>query len=403
MKKMKFFLNLSFIALLGLMVFSCNPDEADPPTITLESGAGLISSDANIDANTPFSIRLRGVKGGSALKSLTIQVDGTTIDAGKLSGDVASGLAAIPEVDQDQFTYEITIISHSEGTSEYAFILTDEAGESDDDKINITVSAGPLSISESNGQTVKHADDASLVDFSIKARIGENDLTNIAITDASGNLVPTDDLRWGESNVKFDSNPKVLNGDDIKGFEKTIYILASKYGNNNFKVTVTDAKGDKAELDLTIHVGQPFDDTYTVTVFNADGPKQGSVDLHAGTMVSSSDPLRDLMDGGIDLAQPVATNWKRSFKAVLGATMVVPTGADYTKIASREQAENMYSAGTEVTESNALNVGAVLIVRTDVDSDGEFDYFVINIDQVNNTDADNEDNFVISVKPSLDK
>ena len=402
MKKFNSLLKISLIAFLGLMVFSCNPDEVDGPSVSLESGTDLISADANLAANTAFNVSVNGFKGESSLKTLTIQVDGSTIDASKVTG-VASGTTLIPAGDQDNFTYAISIVSHDAGTAEYSFILTDEAGESDVTKINITVAGQPLGLEVVRGNAHVSNGATGKIMFGFKATKGANDITSVSVKDAAGNLVAKDLLFWDDSALEFANNPLDITGADAQGFDRNIYINVQNLGLNSYTIEVSDGT-ETASVAISATIGTVFDTIYTALVVNnADGTKKGSVDLHTGEVVSSSAPSRDLMDGGVDLNLPNATNWKKTFKAVQGATMVELGAVDFDAILSRDQAESMYNAGKPASETAALNIGDILVVRADQDGDNEYDYFVIRIDEVNITAADNDDNFVITVKASLDK
>ncbi len=384
MRKISLIPKLLIVLFAGFMLASC-VDTLDP--VVAVTGTPT----AAVNAGEVINITVKGTKGDVPLKTLQFLQDGQVIDASRLSGDVASGTHLIQGNDKEGFTYNVGIAVHSSGTATYEVVLTDEDGKTDNESFNVEVIAEELTLEVVNGTNSINLPDLPPVKvmFTLKAK-GGGSLQTISVVDGDGNSVAVEDLYWGEGNTNFDANPMTLAGDDVSGFEKSFWVRAQKPGENKFTVTVEDNLSNSASVTLTVILGGGIKDTSGVIMWNADGPKRGSVDLNTFTTVSSSSADKDIKDAGIDLSNG---NWFMKIKAVGGSTIVMgDANVDYNCIASTSQIEALYNAGTEVSETPVLSAGMVFFVKVGSD------YFAVRVAEVNPTTGDNLDNYKLDIK-----
>ncbi len=383
MRKVSFLSKLFIVLMAGFMLASCGED-LDP--VVAVTGAPT----AAVNAGETVNLTIKGTKGSAQLKTLQFLQDGQVIDASRLSGDVASGTHLITGADKDGFTYNVGIKVHDNGSASYEVVLTDDNGNTDNESFTVEVIAEDLKLEVVNGSSTITLGDLPPVKvmFTLKAS-GGSTLTTLAVTDGNGNSVSVDDLYWGESSTNFSDNPMTLSGDDLNGFEKSFWVRAKNPGTNNFKVTVNDDSGNSASVDLTVILGGGLKDTSGVIMWNASGPKKGSVDLNTFTTVSSSSSTKDIKDAGID----GNGKWIQKITAVGTSQMVMAdAGVTFEGIQSSAQIEAMFNAGTTVTETPVLSAGMIFFVKVDSD------YFVVKVAEVNATDTDNLDNYKLDIK-----
>ncbi len=383
MRKFSFLSKVLAVVTLGMFMASCG-SELDPVVAVTNTPTSAVN------AGEVFNISVKGTVGTAQLKTLQFLQDGQVIDAARLSGDVASGTHLITGADKDGFTYSVGIKAHDSGSATYEVVLTDDNGKTDNETFTVDVIAEDLTLEVVNGTPSITLTDAPPVKvmFTLKAS-GGGALTTLSVTDGDGNAVSTDDLYWGDANTNFSANPMPLAGDDVNGFEKSFWVRANKPGMNNFKVEVTDDNGTSASVDLVVNLAGGLQDTSGVIMWNADGPKKGSVDLNTFTTVSSSSADRDLMDSGID----GNGNWIQKIKAVKGAQLVMAAAnADFNNIQTAAQIETMFNNGTAVSETPKLDAGMIFTVKVGSD------YFAVMVMAANATSGDNLDNYSLRIK-----
>lgn len=120
--------------------------------VMLQAGAGYVSSDTTLDASaTEFTVRLAASRGDSPLDLLSVEQDGNLIEASRIT---IEGVPAdnnpyeLLDIDQNGFDLEITVALDAAGQSDYAFIVTDETGNSV--QADVRVGAG-TAVTELNG------------------------------------------------------------------------------------------------------------------------------------------------------------------------------------------------------------------------------------------------------------
>ena len=136
----------------------------------------------------------------------------------------------------------------------------------------------------------------------------------------------------------------------------------------------------------------------TVVVNNADGPDEGGLDLDNGVSVPRDSDMAELRDRGIDINLPLADNWIQRLEPRNGAELRLPdTTGDllvYANVDSREAIVAEFDRGTSVTESEKLESGDLLLVKS-----GD-DYYLVEVGTVNVTASDNTDFYELNIKQS---
>jgi hypothetical protein len=238
-------------------------------------------------------------------------------------------------------------------------------------------------------------------------------LTTIGVT-SGGSDVAVEDLRFNDADqaAEFGTNPLAFPAEFENGFDGTIYIKAPATGSQDFRITVEDASGETASVDVTLKSTTSIDGEFTVVVINnADGPVGvlGGLDLRNASDVpetvtgNPSNPAyvnADLVDQGIDVALPANQNWIQKIMPVNGAVLRTPDqaqseGFTYASADSKEAIVAAFDSGTAKTESDVVAVGDLFVVKK-----GD-DHFLLQCTNVVVTPADNTDRYEFSVKQAF--
>lgn len=229
---------------------------------------------------------------------------------------------------------------------------------------------------------------------------GDNPLESLTIRE-DGTLVPTARLEFN-SGFTTVQNPYLVTGTDVDGFEIIIDIEAHSDGVRTYSFIAEDQAGETDEISIDITIGasgEPIDDTFTMILLNnADGPSEGGLDLDVPEAVSSSSDNAEIRDMGIDLNQPIASNWIQRIEPVNGAVLAVVTSAGYNfaDIETKGQVVALFDEGEEVDMSSVVATGDAFVVRKDND------YFLLEVTEIILTSDDNNDYYQFDIKQALD-
>ena len=417
----KFFLKFTGLALLGLIftLTSCGDDEnpiINPPLgpeIRFVSEAGFLSSDAQLLPGETFRVKITGTQGDSPLKDLTIREDGAILPSGSdpedrvtsiidtnTGDDVTNNPSLIVGASTGGTTWEVTIIAHKVlEEHSYEFTLNDADGNTDVISLNINV-FGELSIElveetdfVSGNSTILGASDFNV---KVNASRGSAQIASIAVY-AEGALVDAANLTFG--GVVFDANPLTLSGANTDGFEEVVSISSQDKGTQTYTIEIKDEDGNTqtAEFDLTVMI-----EYVAVIVNNKDGQNLGGLDLDNGENVSFDSADAELRDLGIDLNQPLASNWIQEITAVNGAEIKIPDmtqveNFSYENATTREIIINAFDTGLALESGDKVEVDDMFVVKR-----GD-DYFLLSTTQVVVTPSDNFDYYEFDVKQVLGK
>lgn len=210
--------------------------------------------------------------------------------------------------------------------------------------------------------------------------------------------------------------PLVVN--DEATLELTITAPTTE-GSYDYEFRVTDVQNLTAKVDLTVTTEiptTPISMTLEGVLFNQAGPSgTGGLDLDTGTSTGSSAAAAEIRDMGLDCTIPApGLNWRRQIGSVNGTIIrkVDKTALEnftFDNVTAIEEIVGAYETGDELGSgqiSNCANtnktdvayvtgvvaVGDLFTVKKDSK------YYLIRIDEVNETNNNNNDNYVISIK-----
>lgn len=247
--------------------------------------------------------------------------------------------------------------------------------------------------------------------FSVRLDVspGDNPLKSITVREGSNNLNVARLTIEVNNSPLTSNNPFLLTGAAKDG--ATIDLTISPSTNSavgdftTYTFVVTDDANNTDETQVIISTIAPpttaLTATYTaVVVNNADGPNQGGLDLDTGMNVPMGSADAELRDQGIDISQPLASNWIQRIEPRNGAqlrkaVLTSVEGGSFANVSNREAILAIWGdSGSNLTESAKLAVGDVYVVKRDED------YFLVSVKSVNVRTADNTDFYEFDIKAS---
>ena len=401
------------------------------PVVTLNSGAGVVSFNTDLDLASPsFIVNVSGQDGDAPLRDLAIRQDGTNLPASALdfrTGQTANNPILIAGADQDGFTYEIEITppNPTEGMTTFSFVLTDTDGESATTSVTITYAF--------TGPTVDLVVEDGLVsgDVTITGRNPSFDL-RIASTATGGDLRSIEILEDGAaidaSRLTYNDgafeaeNPLTFAVGEERGatYDLNIRPGVSESGSRTYTVRVTDVNGGTTDRTFTVTYDVPPGTALTFEMegvfFNASGQQLGGLDLDNGTAVAFNSPEAEIEDEGINLNAAAGTeNWRAQVSASNDAILriadlsILGDGVTFADVSTVEDIQALYDDNNEpqgsddfpdttgdnsdtevVTEQ--LQDGDVLVVRKATR------FYLVRIDAVNFLANSNGDSYTVSIK-----
>ncbi len=424
MKKISIFHVLGLV-FLAMTFNACVEDPIDPgtgglfttpPELTIVDEAGFVAFDETVSPNTDFNVKITATQGDSPLNAFYLQEDGIEVPSerflvdGQLSG---ANPKLVVDADKTGFTWELTIRAHETGTSNYRFIVEDEAGETSSMSLNISTDGGTPPLVEIGGSgSFPDVEPGALVSIPLTVGAGTFNLASITVLE---NGVPIDDfanrLFYDDLNNAFTSNPYPIPAEDINGLSRTIFIrAAADAGTNTYTIQLADDAGNISESSFDVMTGIAGTPTTLLegVLFNAAGPAgTGGLDLDTGVGTGSSDALAEIKDQGIDQSQSLDQNWIKKISAINGSSMVFLSPGNnglsenftFSSVEVKEQIVDLFSAGITLNtdndgnpESFFMEVGDTYIVQRD----GTYYLFIVK--QINETPDNNGDNYVFDIQ-----
>ena len=187
----------------------------------------------------------------------------------------------------------------------------------------------------------------------------------------------------------------------------------------SYAFQVEDEVGESAiaSIDVTlVNQGTPIDEEINGVLFNQAGPTgTGGLDLDTGTGTGSADADSEIRDLGLDCTIPApGFNWRRQIGTINGADMRAVDASQienftFDNVRNKEEIEAAYDAGDTLANGESVNCATsattpVTDVSNEVATGDMFvilsngTYYLIRIDAVNETGADNNDNYELSIK-----
>jgi len=418
----------SFIAIasLSLIFSSCEDDTPggggifdQGPTVTFESvpDSNFLTDNADVEPGSTFSVRINAVKGDSELNTFTLTVDGVNADISTyvINGNPpGANPALIFDAERDGLTWDITVTAQSElDIRDYVFSITDDNGNSDSASLLIsteTASAGdgpPVVNIGGSGEFTASAN--SFYSFRVLGATGDNEISIMTILE-DGDIVDPSRLSYDET--PFDANPFFIPAEDRNSFSTDIVILTpNETATFNYEVILADDFGNENSAFFSITTG-PTGEVVTLlegVLFNAAGPVgTGGLDLETGMSTGSSDPLAEIRDEGID-DSAYDINWIKRIAGVNGTEIRslfpgqngLSENFTFTSIEVQEQLPDLWGNAFQFQNSSTngdymvsfiVEVGDMFIAQK-----GDT-YYSFRVIEVNDTPADNGDNYVLDIK-----
>ena len=426
MKKISIFHVLG-LAFLAMTFNACVEDPIDPgtgglfttpPELAIVDEAGFVAFDETVSPNTDFNVKITATQGDSPLNVFYLQEDGIEIPSerflvdGQLSG---ANPKLVVDADKTGFTWELTIRAHETGTSNYRFIVEDEAGETSSMSLNISTDGGTPPLVEIGGSgSFPDVEPGALVSIPLTVGAGTFNLASITVLENGEPIADfSNRLFYDDLSNAFTSNPYPIPAEDINGLSRTIFIRAGEdAGTSTYTIQLADDAGNITEssFDVTTGVAGTAITLLQGVLLNAAGPAgTGGLDLDTGVGTGSSDPLAEIRDQGIDQSQSLAQNWIKRIAPVNGSNMVfvLPTVDNISEAFSfegvdvKEQISAIFDAGAGTTlgvdgngnpESFIMEVGDIYALQRD----GVSYLFILR--EINETPDNNEDNYVFDIK-----
>ena len=420
MKQLTFFTKFFVLALALSFWTSCDPDDGTGgggfvlgPTVELKSGADLTSSDATVTPDQIFKVNVSVAKGDNDMTTFTVLEDGIAIDANRLNyNGSGAGLTSNPYSvlpgEVALFDTNIEITAQSSGSATYTFRMSDSAAESDETTITISVASTPLTLAFEAANNGLAADatlpNQSAFKVQLVATKGGSQLNTLTVLE-DGIDVDPGRIRFGSMDdlsqaSYFPTNPLDLVNDEKDAFDYFVWVDSHADGTKAYTYRVADETGASEELTLNISIatGTPVTELSAKLLLNADGPTgTGGINLLTGDGTGSGTADGGhIKDEGIDLSQPVASNWKKQISAVSGNTIKTPgldfPVTDFNAVQFSEEIQIAFENGDDVTIADAA-VGDRFLVQLIT---GE--YVLIVVTNISETVDNNEDFYELSIK-----
>lgn len=398
MKHLKYLFPL---LLVTLFLSSCGEDDG-PITPNTNPTSSIDNSAITISPRDSFTVFLTATAASTnPLNTLTVQKE--SVDLGL---DVVwvqdAPIGGNPKVlfgdDKTSFNFKITVLTDLEQgqSADYQFVVTADNGDLTREIVTVTVPQPTTPPDITLTGDITEAND--LYQVPIQVTKGDADLSTIAVYE-NGALAAANRLTLGAMSVWTD-NPYTLGASMQGGINETLLMnIPTTSGNYSYMIIVTDAANlmDTLAYTLTLDLGTPVDSMkMDLRLLNAGGPQgQGAVNLITGESVGSDDPGAHLRDLGIDDSQPNATNWLQQIaKANATEELRIPsTAVDYASVANKEDIEAIYNAGTTIAQTDRLEGGEVLVLKTLSGA-----YVLVQIASVNVITDSNADYYSINAK-----
>lgn len=252
----------------------------------------------------------------------------------------------------------------------------------------------------------------------INALIGDGKLKSVQILEGSDKLA-TDrfDINGG---AITSNNPFLITGADQDGATFEIAIVSkTEETSTTYTFEVTDENNLQDEVSLVITTKAPpttpIERTINGVLFNASGPVgTGGLDLDEGVGTGSQATTAEIRDMGINCTVNPPT-WRMQIGTVNGAVMrrvraEMVENFSFDNANTKEIIAAAYETGSTISSNlstlycdpnddvTVTNVTLPLVVGDMFAITANGKIYLIRVDEINNVDADNSDNYKMSIK-----
>ncbi len=397
---------------------SCNEDDLDPtpqdtpPFVSLTAQPPI---DTTLAAQITVSISVE--KGDNPIKTITVQEDGVNLDLSRVS---VNGIGANPLLvagdDVNGLSWDLLVtVSDQCGSYNYTIIATDDAGLTNETSFFVSLESEIApTLTYNSTPSVGVGSINQVIDLNIKGEVGDRPLSTITILEGGFSV----DASRVEYNSLFE-NPIFLTGADVDAFDGIIKFAAQDMEDTRtFTIELADDCGVVSTLDfeLTVNTGTPLNGDLTGVLLNQAGPAgTGALDLDSGLScgVTTNHPTNgittddiEIRDMGIDQSLPNDQNWRTQMGPITanGVTMkrVDLTQVEnftFENVTTVEQIQGAHDTGLGLLEDVGGNIASTVVQAGDlftVERNGKV--YLIRVDVVSPTTADNNDQYELSIK-----
>ena len=421
MKQLTFITKFLFLALAVSFMSSCEEDGTGggvgggvtlPPVISLQSGTDVITGPTTVDAGATFMVNVVATKSDFDLTTFTVLEDGIAIEASRVlfnGTDPLGNPYTLGASENSTFDTNISITAHTDGgTRTYTFRITDTDGNNDDTSIDITVSTTPLAIGfeTANGGVAANLNLSGQSTFKVEisATKGGSQLSTLTVK-ADGTAIDATRVRFNTANdlgtaTVFPTNPLDLIDTEKDAFTFFVWVSSHDAGTQTYSYEIEDEAGntESVSFDVDVFTGTPVAELTGKLLKNAGGGQQtGGMNLFTGESINSTDVAAHIKDQGIDINLPVASNWRKKIAPANGSILRTPSAdfpaSGFEDITISEEVTAAFGEGTEITETEVVNVGDVFLVQA---ATGEF--YIIKVTNIDETTMNNEDFYELTIK-----
>lgn len=404
-------LNIRLIVLSITTIFlvRCSKDEV----VKVFEGKPIIqlvnSSIKTIKPAIPFVIQVGGRRGENMLKGLTFFENDLIIENSriKINAKPLEGNPYLLETGQkENFSMRLDVEAPNvRGSYTYKIIITDTKGDTAQVTRTLDIASDPPRLTYV-GQSIIVSPINSSKSYKINTVKGTGKLKSLKALQNNVIIAPGR-IKFGT--LSPTTNPFNLDALDLNGFDKDITITSPLIpGEYKYTFIVEDEFGATSTASVNIIAGTPLVELVSKNLYNFNrNATSGGLTLETGVETSRVGINISFIDEGIDSTQ-MSLPWRRQIRPVNGTEMKyirngqngVPLTFSYRFVETQESVKILYNQGIAFTRKNAQNqlvsdplqIGNILVAKQNNK------YYLIETDNVFNTDLSNDDFYKLNIK-----
>lgn len=397
------------IIVVGLLMVKCTKDET-PKVFEGKPKIQLVNSSIiTIKPAVPFVIQAGGSRGANPLKGLTILENGAIIENSriKINAKPLEGNPYLLETSQkDNFSVRLDVEAPSiRGSYVYKIIVTDTKGDTAEVARTLEINSDPPKLTYV-GQSLIVSPINSSKSYKINTVKGTGQLKSLQVLQNNVTVAP---IRIKFGTLSPPTNPFNLDVTDLNGFDKDITITSPiAAGEYTYTFIITDEFGATSTASVNIIAGTPLVELVSKNLYNFNrNTTSGGFTLETGNETSRIGSSISFVDEGIDSTQ-TSFPWKRQIMPVNGTEMKyirigqngVAQTFSYRFVETQESVKILFDQGVPFSRKNAQNqivsdplqIGNILVAKQNNK------YYLIEVDNVFNTDLNNDDFYKLNIK-----
>jgi hypothetical protein len=402
-------IRLTLLIVSTLFLARCNKDEV-AQVFTGKPRIQLVNSSIKtIKPSVPFVIQVGGTRGENILKGLTFYENDLVIDISriKINAKLLEGNPYLFETSQkENFSFRLDIDAPSiRGIYNYRIVVTDSKGDTAQVLRSLDIDSDPPRLTYVGQSPIVSPINSSKA-YKINTVKGTGQLKSLRVLQ-NDILIAPNRIKFG--NLNPTTNPFNLEVIDLNGFDKDITITSPiAAGEYTYTFIVEDEFGATSAAKVNIIAGTPLVELVSKNLYNFNrNATSGGLTLETGVESSRVGTNISFVDEGIDSTK-MSLPWKRQIRPVNGTEMkyirigqngVVQTFS-YRFVETQESVKILFDQGVAFTLKNAQNqlvsdplqIGNILVAKQNNK------YYLIETDNVFNTDLSNDDFYKLNIK-----